>query len=63
MTFEAMMQKVKEADGFLAALDQSGGSTPKALSLYGIPGSVRRRHRSPFFCRIASQLPELNFPA
>jgi fructose-bisphosphate aldolase class I len=29
--------KVKSAKGFVAALDQSGGSTPKALSLYGIP--------------------------
>ena len=29
--------KVKSADGFIAALDQSGGSTPKALKLYGIP--------------------------
>jgi fructose-bisphosphate aldolase class I len=30
-------EKVKSARGFIAALDQSGGSTPKALSLYGIP--------------------------
>jgi fructose-bisphosphate aldolase class I len=30
-------EKVKSAKGFVAALDQSGGSTPKALSLYGIP--------------------------
>jgi len=37
MTFEAMLTKAKTADGFLAALDQSGGSTPKALKLYGIP--------------------------
>ncbi len=29
-------EKVKSAKGFVAALDQSGGSTPKALSLYGI---------------------------
>jgi fructose-bisphosphate aldolase, class I len=29
-------EKVKTARGFIAALDQSGGSTPKALSLYGI---------------------------
>jgi fructose-bisphosphate aldolase class I len=29
-------EKVKTAQGFIAALDQSGGSTPKALSLYGI---------------------------
>ena len=28
--------KVKSANGFIAALDQSGGSTPKALSLHGI---------------------------
>jgi hypothetical protein len=40
-TFHAMHTKVSEADGFLAALDQSGGSTPKALKLYGIPDSVR----------------------
>ena len=29
-------EKVKSAEGFIAALDQSGGSTPKALRLYGI---------------------------
>jgi fructose-bisphosphate aldolase class I len=29
--------KISSADGFIAALDQSGGSTPKALALYGIP--------------------------
>lgn len=28
--------KMKDAPGFIAALDQSGGSTPKALRLYGI---------------------------
>jgi fructose-bisphosphate aldolase class I len=28
--------KVQSAKGFIAALDQSGGSTPKALSLYGV---------------------------
>ncbi|MCB0992244.1 MAG: fructose bisphosphate aldolase [Acidimicrobiales bacterium] len=31
-----MLQKVASAQGFIAALDQSGGSTPKALRLYGI---------------------------
>jgi fructose-bisphosphate aldolase, class I len=30
------MQKMKTAPGFIAALDQSGGSTPKALKDYGI---------------------------
>lgn len=32
----AQFDKVKDAQGFIAALDQSGGSTPKALKLYGI---------------------------
>lgn len=35
-TFEDQLKKVRTADGFIAALDQSGGSTPKALRLYGI---------------------------
>ncbi len=30
------LEKVQNAPGFIAALDQSGGSTPKALGLYGI---------------------------
>jgi fructose-bisphosphate aldolase class I len=34
---ERQFQKVKSEDGFVAALDQSGGSTRKALALYGIP--------------------------
>lgn len=33
-------EKVRMGDGFIAALDQSGGSTPKALKLYGIPESA-----------------------
>jgi fructose-bisphosphate aldolase, class I len=33
---EQQLQKVKTHPGFIAALDQSGGSTPKALRLYGI---------------------------
>ena len=49
MTFEAMMNKVTKDDGFLAALDQSGGSTPKALKLYGIPDDVRFQMRTPLF--------------
>ncbi|MEZ5243986.1 MAG: fructose bisphosphate aldolase [Acidimicrobiales bacterium] len=31
-----MLEKIKTESGFIAALDQSGGSTPKALKLYGI---------------------------
>jgi fructose-bisphosphate aldolase class I len=33
---DAQLQKVKAGKGFIAALDQSGGSTPKAHRLYGI---------------------------
>lgn len=36
----AMLEKVKTQNGFIAALDQSGGSTPKALRLYGIEESA-----------------------
>jgi fructose-bisphosphate aldolase class I len=31
------LEKARAGAGFIAALDQSGGSTPKALKLYGIP--------------------------
>ncbi|MFP3902127.1 MAG: fructose bisphosphate aldolase [Acidimicrobiia bacterium] len=34
---EQQFQKIQSGQGFIAALDQSGGSTPKALRLYGIP--------------------------
>ncbi len=33
-------EKIKSAKGFIAALDQSGGSTPKALRLYGLDDSA-----------------------
>ena len=33
------LQKAKSGKGFIAALDQSGGSTPKALKLYGVEES------------------------
>lgn len=34
--FEQQLEKVRGGQGFIAALDQSGGSTPKALGLYGV---------------------------
>jgi len=34
------LKKIEAGDGFIAALDQSGGSTPKALKLYGIEESA-----------------------
>jgi fructose-bisphosphate aldolase, class I len=33
---DEMLARIREGQGFLAALDQSGGSTPKALAAYGI---------------------------
>jgi fructose-bisphosphate aldolase class I len=34
--FEQQAAKIRNQPGFIAALDQSGGSTPKALKLYGV---------------------------
>ena len=36
MSNAEQLKKIKSAPGFIAALDQSGGSTPKALGLYGV---------------------------
>ena len=33
---DQQLEKIRNRDGFIAALDQSGGSTPKALRMYGI---------------------------
>ena len=38
--FEQQAAKIRNQPGFIAALDQSGGSTPKALKLYGIAEST-----------------------
>ncbi len=40
MTTPQMTQQAASKDGFIAALDQSGGSTPKALKLYGVEESA-----------------------
>ena len=40
ISFEQQRAKFRTQAGFIAALDQSGGSTPKALKLYGIPESA-----------------------
>ncbi len=36
----AMLEKMQNGKGFIAALDQSGGSTPKALAQYGVDESA-----------------------
>src|ERR1700733_2495393 len=40
VTNDKMMAQISHKDGFIAALDQSGGSTPGALRVYGIPDSA-----------------------
>lgn len=40
MSFAEQRAKIANSDGFIAALDQSGGSTPKALKQYGIEESA-----------------------
>lgn len=40
MTDRSMSEQMSTKPGFIAALDQSGGSTPGALRLYGIPDSA-----------------------
>lgn len=37
---QEQLAKVSQGNGFIAALDQSGGSTPKALRLYGVEESA-----------------------
>lgn len=37
---QQQLEKMGQANGFIAALDQSGGSTPKALKLYGVNESA-----------------------
>jgi len=37
MPDKVQTDKIATGEGFIAALDQSGGSTPKALKLYGLP--------------------------
>ena len=48
MHYEQMLERVRKGDGFIAALDQSGGSTPKALKGYGIEESAWADDREMF---------------
>jgi fructose-bisphosphate aldolase class I len=40
MEYQQQLQRIKNGSGFIAALDQSGGSTPKALEVYGVTGDA-----------------------
>ncbi|MEM0977255.1 MAG: fructose bisphosphate aldolase [Pseudomonadota bacterium] len=40
MSFDKQLKQMQTSSGFIAALDQSGGSTPKALKQYGVDESA-----------------------
>lgn len=46
--FEQQLSKIQTQPGFIAALDQSGGSTPKALEAYGIDTSAYANEQQMF---------------
>lgn len=48
-SWEEKRAQVATGSGFLAALDQSGGSTPKALDLYGVPKDLYREGDTSMF--------------
>ena len=46
--FDKQLDKIKNDKGFIAALDQSGGSTPKALKLYGLGEDAYKNEQEMF---------------
>lgn len=48
---QEQLARMRDGDGFIAALDQSGGSTPKALRLYGV-GEDQYSNEEEMFDRI-----------
>jgi len=46
--FDKQLAKIKNDKGFIAALDQSGGSTPKALKLYGLGEEAYKNEQEMF---------------
>jgi fructose-bisphosphate aldolase, class I len=49
MADDSMMAQMSKKPGFIAALDQSGGSTPGALRLYGIPDDTYKDDQQKMF--------------
>ena len=45
---QEQFERMHKGNGFIAALDQSGGSTPKALRLYGIPDEAYHSDKEMF---------------
>ena len=54
--FEKQLEKITNGSGFIAALDQSGGSTPKALANYGVKESAWKNETEMF--RLVHQMRE-----
>jgi fructose-bisphosphate aldolase class I len=52
---QQQLDKVRSDHGFIAALDQSGGSTPKALALYGIGSDAYSNDEEMFACMHAAR--------
>src|SRR5271163_5231530 len=48
MSQAEMRTRVEQGRGFIAALDQSGGSTPGALRLYGVPDDAYKNESEMF---------------
>ena len=63
MAPKSMQAHIGKAPGFLAALDQSGGSTPGALRLYGIPDSAYNGEAEMFAAIHAMRVRVMTAPA
>lgn len=48
MAYQKQLERIKNSSGFIAALDQSGGSTPKALENYGVTGDAYNNDEAMF---------------
>jgi fructose-bisphosphate aldolase class I len=63
MAPHSMNAQITHGDGFIAALDQSGGSTPGALRLYGIPDNAYRGDAEMFALMHAMRVRIMSTPA
>lgn len=63
MKHDAMRRRIAQDDGFVAALDQSGGSSPKALAAYGIAPDAYASEEEMFSLIHAMRCRVLNAPS
>ena len=50
------LERMKNDKGFIAALDQSGGSTPKALAAYGVPETAYSNEKEKIIGNVSHEL-------